>query len=147
MSDRELARVAREIMQSPDDLELRVNYWHAMRRAGLPPANIPENQQGNIPDDLDDYDWRRACEGSSLEYTDIRFIYAYFVGENDYAPWLLLAELWNGKFVTLAAGCDYTGWDCRSWGESNVFDNIRDAVFLGFDAAQRRTLFQRETTA
>ncbi len=32
-------------------------------------------------------------------------------GENDGPEWLLLAKMRDGRFLSLSAGCDYTGWD------------------------------------
>ena len=32
-------------------------------------------------------------------------------GENDGDEWLIVGELWDGRFFSLRAWCDYTGWD------------------------------------
>lgn len=41
-------------------------------------------------------------------------------GENDERDWLVCGRLRDGRFFFLAAGCDYTGWDCRSNGRAYV---------------------------
>jgi hypothetical protein len=41
----------------------------------------------------------------------------YFIwceeGQNDEKPWLLLCQLYNGKYAYYTAYCDYTGFDCQ----------------------------------
>lgn len=45
---------------------------------------------------------------------DITHIVAEVPGHNDEATWWWVLRLSGGKHVLLSAGCDYTGWDCRS---------------------------------
>lgn len=46
---------------------------------------------------------------------DVTVIYAIVEGTNDEEEWLLLGKA-KGLYFYLSAGCDYTGWDCRSNG-------------------------------
>ena len=39
-------------------------------------------------------------------------------GENDGRDWVIYGKLKDGRWFLLVAGCDYTGWDCRSWGKA-----------------------------
>ena len=83
--------------------------------------------------ELDDYDWREAF-GSAGEpdaynrdvptcvpgatvspdpFTreDVKRIIAMSDGENDESEWIGVFELHDGRFASVVAGCDYTGWD------------------------------------
>lgn len=86
------------------------------------------------PAKLDDGDWAEAfgfagekgtCNndvpkatppGSTVPafpYTrqDVRRVIAMQDGENDGPDWVIVGELWDGRFFSLRGGCDYTGWD------------------------------------
>jgi hypothetical protein len=47
------------------------------------------------------------------------------VGENDGADWLVVGVLKDGRWFYIQAGCDYTGWDCRSSGHAHVGDTLQ----------------------
>jgi hypothetical protein len=95
--------------------------------------------------ELDDYDWECAFSASAgtpqnacswfhlpewclpdtgvaeaVTREDVATVDAISNGENDGPEWLLVAQLHNGLWFFLAAGCDYTGWDCQSGGRSYV---------------------------
>lgn len=84
---------------------------------------LSEWAPGDIPPALDDYNWREAFGYAGEDGTlagnlpklfsrrDIRKIIAMSEGENDGYDWVLLAQLWDGRYAALRAGCDYTGWD------------------------------------
>ncbi len=94
---------------------------------------------GSHPLDADDYDWKEAfalagepggenspqlqpcapgIEVSSEPFAraDVEYIEAYEEGENDGPDWICLGRVKDGRWFFLRAGCDYTGWDCRSGG-------------------------------
>jgi len=76
---------------------------------------------------------------------DIANIHAEVPGHNDEDYWYWIIELKDGRFVLTSAGCDYTGWDCQSWGESRVAANIEEAAMLapgGSRDIQRNLLAQ-----
>ena len=41
---------------------------------------------------------------------DVEEIFHLEEGENDGPDWLLVGKLHDGRFFSLRAGCDYTGW-------------------------------------
>lgn len=76
----------------------------------------------------DDYDWQHAfyeaefhcCKPhgpvpESVLNSVVRVV-ACAEGENDGPEWLAVVELQDGRFAVMAAGCDYTGWDCQASG-------------------------------
>jgi len=117
---------------------------------------------------LNDYDWKCAfelcgsepdkpghnqpsigpCLGSALtgrvdlEFTraDVVEIIAIDDGEADERDWLGLFKLSNGLFAFVAAGCDYTGWDCRSGGNAVVSDSLSNLISHGMGGNERERL-------
>lgn len=72
-----------------------------------------------------DWDWKHAwheaehggygpdydAKGSGSSLDRVVEIVAAVEGENDGPDWLCIAKLDDGKYATMRAGCDYTGWD------------------------------------
>jgi len=55
------------------------------------------------------------------------------VGENDGDEWIAIVclkmpELPGGKFAIMAAGCDYTGWDCHASGVIEYYNTLGEAI-------------------
>lgn len=80
-----------------------------------------------------DYDWieafKYAAEGGEptegyagdcggFGFYDVAEVIARDDGENDGAQWIAVMRLHDGRFVYLAAGCDYTGWGCQESGQT-----------------------------
>lgn len=103
--------------------------------------------------ELADYDWEYAFafasgDGSSrrnaapepapgakvstkpFDREDVAEIAALSKGENDGNEWLICGTLTDGRVFFLAAGCDYTGWDCQCWGRSYVGTNWQDLCLV-----------------
>lgn len=79
-----------------------------------------------------DYDLRACLEHNPQEgYTaeDIAEVLAVWEGANDGDDWRWILRLNDGRFVFLQGGCDYTGWDCRSWAESD-FAGLPDVLLI-----------------
>lgn len=98
------------------------------------------DQQGKGPD------VRRAApigdEDCSLEpfgLEDVAEITASSEGENDGPDWIAWGELKDGRYFSLRAGCDYTGWDCQASGHAEVASTRELMTKHGFtdDEAQR----------
>lgn len=53
-------------------------------------------------------------EVASLRFTGLR---CEVHGEYDESNWVWVVTIENGAVWRVDAGCDYTGWDCRSWAE------------------------------
>lgn len=73
--------------------------------------------------ELDTYDWEEAFKyahptavpGDAVsvepfERTLVKRIVARAKGENAGESWVGVFELWDGRFASLEAWCDYTGW-------------------------------------
>ena len=93
--------------------------------------NVLRNSYGP-PTELDNYAWGEAfgyageprmfgykeptttppgngTEPLPFSRSDVRRIIAKRDGENDVDNWVLVGELWDGRFFSLRAWCDYTG--------------------------------------
>lgn len=72
-----------------------------------------------------DNDLQSCLENNPQEgYTadDIAEVLAVWEGANDGGDWRWILKLNDGRFVFLQGGCDYTGWDCRSFASSEFFN-------------------------
>jgi hypothetical protein len=103
----------------------------------------------------EDYDWKEAfayagkgnvskslgatCSDDGIDIGDVVRIIAESAGENDGPEWLMVFEAKDGRFGFLAAGCDYTGWDCQAGGSTVVADTLADLIQYGLtDEARER---------
>lgn len=106
----------------------------------------------DCPPELDTDDWREAfvyavdpdpCPPTAqfdiqrFNRSDVAEVIAKVEGENDEANWLILGRLRCGLYFYLSAGCDFTGWDCRAWGECQVAETLDDLIRFGVDEADR----------
>lgn len=86
------------------------------------------------------YDWFEAffyAVGFDIEdLTSTRFLSD---GQNDGDAWIGVFLLRDGRWAYLAAGCDYTGWDCQANGHSHICDTLDDLLlgFVGEEGAAR----------
>lgn len=72
--------------------------------------------------------------------TDIAFIVGKAEGENDGANWVCFGKLYDGRWFSLSAGCDYTGWDCQASGTALVATTADSIVRLGLADDERERL-------
>lgn len=84
-------------------------------------------------------DWREAFYIASFNIEDVARVVAFSNGENDGQDWVGVFELKDGRFGYLHAGCDNTGWDCESHGDSHVCDKLDDLLlgFVGEESCKR----------
>ncbi len=68
---------------------------------GYESDNVPER----IPGQQDD------VSNAPCLRKDVVEILGIAEGEKDGPEWLLLAKMRDGRYLSLEAGCDYTGWD------------------------------------
>ena len=61
-------------------------------------------------------------------------------GENDERDWLVGGTLRDGRWFFIAAGCDYTGWDCQSGGNAYVAESREQIERFGMGDEDRRRL-------
>jgi hypothetical protein len=100
-----------------------------------------------------DYNWREAftaasspkrVEGATVDeagfgVADVAHVYDADPGENDGPSWMIAGLLNDGRSFYIEAGCDYTGWDCRSWGTSWVANDLAGILRWGMtDEARER---------
>lgn len=77
--------------------------------------------------DLDSHDLDQAlCYAKGFCKEDIAEVIAADGGCNDGDNWVAIFKLHDGRYAYLSAGCDYTGWDCRSWGHSFIYDSLEE---------------------
>lgn len=115
----------------------------------LTPKVTPPVKVSNI---ADSYDWIEAFKYSngknvdeggkdySFDIADIKDILALEEGENDGANWIIYVKLKNGLYGFLAAGCDYTGWDCQASGSSYVSKSKERLIRYGMGEDDRKRL-------
>ncbi len=124
-----------------------------------------EGRQGNMPPELDSYDWAEAfgyagepgtngspniertvdAEDAAVAVTpftraDVTEIVAMSEGENDGPPWIIVGRLHDGRWFHIEAGCDYTGWDCQAGGTTVVSGDRERLIRLGVTAEHRERL-------
>jgi len=57
---------------------------------------------------------------SDVKLTDIAELLGAEEGENDGPDWICWGRLHDGRYFVARAGCDYTGFDCRGGGSSEI---------------------------
>ncbi len=120
-----------------------------------------------LPEEIRGYDWEHAfqccgpaeedsscfndpCVSAAIDKAhvsiapfqrvDVAEILAAEEGENDGPNWIGVFRLKDGRYAFLSAGCDYTGWDCRSGGHAIVDDDLDHLIQLGLGADDRARL-------
>ena len=70
---------------------------------------------------------------------DVTVIYHIEEGENDGPNWICIGKLKDGRYFSLEAGCDYTGWDCQAGGNVAIGTTYDQIIRFGCsqDARQR----------
>jgi hypothetical protein len=73
---------------------------------------------------------------------DVEVAFALMEGEHDESDWIAVVRLKDGRFASVSAGCDYTGWDCRASGRAYVGDDLENLIRFGLDNDQRRRIIE-----
>lgn len=76
----------------------------------------------------------------AFQISDVRKVIGLVEGEGDGPDWVGVFELADGRFATITAGCDYTGWDCQSGGVVRVASILKKAIRFGLSDEERRRL-------
>lgn len=92
-----------------------------------------------------DADVREAIPGSNVSLhpfcrEDVKEIFAMDEGERDESNWICFGKLNDKRYFFLSAGCDYTGWDCRSGGCAIVSNSKKELVKFGICENERQRL-------
>ncbi len=77
---------------------------------------------------------------AAFSVDDVVRVIARSDGENDGPEWIGAFELSDGRFVFVAAHCDYTGWDCKAGGYVRVAASLTDLVRWGIGQNERARL-------
>lgn len=88
----------------------------------------------------DDYDWKEAASYANWAPSEVEFVIAADEGGNDGPNWLAVVVLADGRFSFLSAGCDYTGWGCRSSGHSQEYADLDELIRMGLGQEERDRL-------
>lgn len=81
-----------------------------------------------------------TCSNTPFTREDVVKILAISEGENDGPDWICAGRLKDGRWFFLAAGCDYTGWDCQAGGNATVANTKKDLIRLGIGVEHRARL-------
>ena len=68
---------------------------------------------------------------------DVSTIFHIEEGEHDGPEWIVSGLLTDGRHFFLAAGCDYTGWDCQAGGRAWVANTREEIERFGMDDRTR----------
>jgi hypothetical protein len=113
-----------------DDVDQLTQYDfdEAFSYAGSPNVVPPgEPRCGGHGFDLDAVDYIDVLWGESVEgYAQIDV--------------LAIGKLKDGRWFSLSAGCDTTGWDCQAWGDASVATSLDNIVRFGLDDRDRERL-------
>lgn len=84
----------------------------------------------NIPESLD------GTSTHPCSRHDVKEIIAAVNGENDGNNWIGVFELQDGRFLSVDAGCDYTGWDWRASNTLTVASSLESLIETGLNPSQ-----------
>lgn len=118
-----------------EDDEWDYNWREAFGYAGGP--NADSNSAGSIPE--------AAPLGANVSIApfgldDVAEVFAASDGENDERDWVCYGRLIDGRYFSLAAWCDYTGWDCRAGGAAQVANTREEIERFGMTNEMRERL-------
>jgi hypothetical protein len=71
---------------------------------------------------------------------------AFSAWEGDYAEEDVqaLLRLKDGRYATVVASCDSTGYDCQGYVDWHIAETFEEAVLFGLDESARKNLFPQE---
>jgi hypothetical protein len=82
--------------------------------------------QSTLNEIINDYDWREVFSFADFSFNDVKEIIGLVNGSNDYSDWVGIFLLKDGQYGYVSAGCDYTGWGCRDWGDSLIAESLTE---------------------
>lgn len=97
------------------------------------------------PDNWDRWRWTKKKDkeffaARAFAREDVARIVGLSEGCNDELNWVGVFELKDGRFASLVAGCDYTGWDCWSSGYAVVAESEDQIIRFGLGREDRRRI-------
>lgn len=99
--------------------------------------NVPRAQRASVPQKTEGYDGPL----DAVTMDDVSEIIASSYDQNDGGTeCLLVVRLKDGRYLYLTAGCDYTGWDCQSGGQSWLANDLDSIIQFGLGEHERMRL-------
>ena len=86
------------------------------------------------------FDFEPGISKASFGQEDVEYIEAAIDGENDEEDWVLVGKLRDGRWFSLRAGCDYTGWGWQEWGSCAVGSTLEIILKFGVDPEEKKRL-------
>lgn len=71
---------------------------------------------------------------------DLAEVVALSEGEHDERDWLCVGRVKDDLYVLVRAGCDYTGWDCQSGGDTEFAATLPDLIRWAMSQEERERL-------
>lgn len=68
---------------------------------------------------------------------DVTEIFQMEDGEKDEEDWVIYGRLEDGRYFSVRAWCDYTGWDCRAGNSGYVARSKEDIIRFGLTDEDR----------
>jgi hypothetical protein len=65
--------------------------------------------------DLKKIDNNEEISTHSIKVDDIESVISYDEGQNDGDNWIFIIKTYDGRYVFMSAGADYTGFGCQQW--------------------------------
>lgn len=77
---------------------------------------------------------------SPFTRADVAELYGLIDGEPDVIDWLCYGRLKDGRYFSLTAGCDASGWTCRAGGIAFIAETKLQIEIYGLDPDERERL-------
>jgi hypothetical protein len=79
-----------------------------------------------------DSDLSCNCEynlsGDTFQLDEVAYVLASVMGENDGPQYFWLCAMKDHTYAVVDGGCDYTGWDCQSSGQAEIYPTLKLAI-------------------
>ena len=59
---------------------------------------------------------------------DVAYVLAALMGENDGPDYHWIIAMRDHTYAYVSGGCDYTGWDCNSNANAQIFVSLKEAL-------------------
>lgn len=87
-----------------------------------------EQTERRIDSDLDSNVEYNGSDMKGFRLEDVAYVLAALMGENDGPSYHWLIAMKDHTYAYVTGSCDYTGWDCQSWGSAEITVSLRDAI-------------------
>ena len=98
---------------------------------------------GNCTQDIE------SLDGTSTDpclRKDVVRILGAVNGENDGEEWVGVFVMRDGRFLSVVASCDYTGWDCLAGNTMTVASSLESLLETGLTPDQKKRLYEEKVS-